>query len=274
MAGEPEPQPDWVPPGVDTKRANVARIYDYWLGGTHNFLADQDVGRAIAAVEPRMRLIAQTNRAFLGRAVRFLGDRGIDQFLDIGSGIPTSGNVHEIAQQANPAARVAYVDVDPVAIAHSKAILAGNENADIVDGDLREPEKILAHHAVGKLIDFGRPVGLLLMVVVHFITDAEDPWQIMATLRDALAPGSYLVLGHATDEGSKPDVAEATETVYNRSVATQLHLRSKADILRLFDGFELVEPGLVYAATWRPDSPDVPDDLAEYGTLVGVARKP
>ena len=190
MTGEPEPQPDWVPPGVDTKRANVARIYDYWLGGTHNFLADQDVGRAMAAVEPRMRLIARTNRAFLGRAVRFLGDRGIDQFLDIGSGIPTSGNVHEIAQQANPAARVAYVDVDPVAIAHSQAILAGNENADIVDGDLREPEKILAHARVGRLIDFGRPVGLLLMVVVHFIADAEDPWRIMDTLRDALAPGS------------------------------------------------------------------------------------
>jgi len=147
------PELDWVPPGVDTKRANVARVYDYWLGGTHNFLADQDAGRAIAAVEPLMRNIARTNRAFLGRAVRFLSAAGIDQFLDIGSGIPTSGNVHEIAQAANPDARVAYVDVDPVAIAHSKAILAGDDNAAIVDADAREPEKTLAHATVGRMIE-------------------------------------------------------------------------------------------------------------------------
>ncbi len=265
---------DWVPPGVDTKRANVARVYDYWLGGTHNFLADQDVARAMAAVEPRMRAIAQANRAFLARAVRYLGDRGVDQFLDLGSGIPTSGNVHEIAQQANPGARIAYVDVDPVAIAHSKAILAGNENAAIVDADIREPEKILAHEAVGRMIDFSRPVGLIVLVVLHFISDAEDPWRIMAALRDAMAPGSYLVLGHATDDGSKPQVAQASETVYNRSVATRLHLRHRAGIERLFDGFELVDPGLVYATMWRPNSPEeIQADLADYGTLVGVGRK-
>jgi hypothetical protein len=266
---------DWVPPGVDTKRANVARVYDYWLGGTHNFLADQDAGRAIAAVEPRMRSIARANRAFLSRAVRFLGACGIDQFLDLGSGIPTSGNVHEIAQRVNPAARVAYVDVDPVAIAHSKAILAGNENTAIVDADIREPEKILAHDTVGRLIDFSRPVGLIVLVVLHFIADAEDPGQIMATLRDRMAPGSYLVLGHATDDGSKPAVAQASETVYNRNVATKLHLRRRADIDRLFDGFDLVDPGLVYATMWRPNSPEeIQADLADYGALVGVARKP
>jgi hypothetical protein len=269
-----EARPDWVPPGVDTKRANVARIYDYWLGGTHNFLADQDVGRAISAVEPRMRAIALANRAFLGRAIKFLGASGIDQFLDLGSGIPTSGNVHEIAQRADPRARVVYVDVDPVAIAHSKAILAGNDNAAIVEADLREPEKILAHDTVGRVIDFGRPVGLIVLAVLHFISDEEDPWRIMATLRDALAPGSFLVVGHATGEGSKPTVAQAAETAYNRSVATQIHLRSRAEVLRLFDGYDLVEPGLVYAAVWRPDSPgDVPKDLAEYGTFAGVARK-
>ncbi len=265
---------DWVPPGIDTKRANVARVYDYWLGGKHNFLADQDAGRAIAAIEPLMRDIARTNRAFLGRAVRFLTDRGIDQFLDIGSGIPTSGNVHEIAQAANRGANVAYVDVDPVAIAHSKAILASNEHAAIVDADVREPAKILAHDTVTRLIDFSRPAGLILMVVLHFISDAEDPWQIMAELRDALAPGSYLVLGHATTEGKKPTVAHATEVAYNRSVATQLHLRSTADVQRLFEGFEFVDPGLVYASRWRPDADsDAPTALADYGTLVGVAQK-
>jgi hypothetical protein len=222
-----------------------------------------------------MRAIARANRAFLRRAVKFLGTVAIDQFLDLGSGIPTSGNVHEIAQRANLGARVVYVDIDPVAIAHSKAILAGNDNASIVDADLREPEKILAHDTVGQLIDLSRPAGLIVMAVLHFVSDAENPWQIMAALRDALAPGSYLVLGHATDEGNKPKAAQAAETAYNRSVATQLHLRSRAEIMRLFEGFDLVEPGLVYASTWRPDSPeDVQEDLVDYGTLVGVARKP
>jgi SAM-dependent methyltransferase len=269
MAGEP----GWVPPGVDIKRANVARVYDYWLGGSHNFLADQDVGRAIVAVEPNARASARANRAFLSRAVRFLAAAGIGQFLDIGSGIPTQGNVHEVAQQAAPGSRVAYVDVDPVAIAHSKAILAGNQNTSIIDADLRDPQKILADPAVRRLIDLGQPAGLLLVMVLHFIADAEDPWQIVATLRDALAPGSYLVLAHATNE-SRPAVARAAETVYNSSVATDIHMRSRADILRFFDGFELLDPGLVYIPQWRPDSPaDVPDDPGKFWVLVGVARK-
>jgi S-adenosyl methyltransferase len=264
---------DWVPPGVDTKRANTARVYDYWLGGTHNFLADQDLGRSIAAVDPNIREFARANRAFLGRAVRFLGEAGIRQFLDIGSGIPTQGNVHEVAQQASPDARVVYADVDPVAIAHSKAILAEAKNTAIIDADLREPEKILARDAVRRLIDFGQPAGLLLVAVLQFIADADDPWRIVATLRDALAPGSYLVLCHATDE-SKPAVAQAAEKVYNSSVATQIHMRSRADILRFFDGFDLVDPGLVYIPQWRPGSPaDVPGDPSKFWGLVGVARK-
>ena len=269
MAGDPGP----VPPGVDTRRANTARVYDYWLGGSHNFLADQDVARAIAAVAPRAPAIALAGRAFLGRAVRFLSGAGIRQFLDIGSGIPTQGNVHEVAQQANPDARVAYVDVDPVAIAHSKAILAGNQNAAIIDASLREPEKILAHHAISGLTDFRQPVGLLLVSVLHFIADAEDPGQIVATLRDALAPGSYLVLSHGTGDG-QPTVANAVEKVYNRGVSTDLHIRSRAEILRFFDGFDLVDPGLVFIPQWRPDSPDdVPSDPGSFGNLVGVAQK-
>jgi SAM-dependent methyltransferase len=255
------------------KRANVARVYDYWLGGSHNFLADQDLGRAIAAVDPNVRAIARAGRAFIGRSVRFLGEAGIRQFLDIGSGIPTEGNVHEVAQRADPGARVAYVDVDPVAIAHSKAILAGNEHTAIVDADLREPEKILTHDATRRLIDFTQPVGLLLVAVLHFISDADDPSRIVATMRDALAPGSYLVLGHATDEG-RPSVAHAAEKVYNRSVSTDMHIRSRAEILRFFDGFDLVDPGLVSIPLWRPDSPaDVPSDPSKFWGLVGVARK-
>jgi SAM-dependent methyltransferase len=264
----------WVPPGVDTKRANVARVYDYWLGGRHNFLADQDVARAIAAVEPNVREFARANRAFLGRAVRFLARSGIRQFLDIGSGIPTEGNVHEVAQQAAPGSRVVYADIDPVAIAHSKALLAGNSRAEIINGDLREPENILANDGTRRLIDLSQPAGLLLMVVLHFIPDAEDPWRIVATLRDALAPGSYLVIGHGTDEGN-PTVVQAASKVYNRSVPTQMNLRSHAEIMRFFDGFDLVDPGLVYTPLWRPDSPDdVPSDPGKYWCLVGVGRKP
>jgi SAM-dependent methyltransferase len=269
MAGEA----DWVPPEVDTRRANVARVYDYWLGGTHNFLADQDAARAVAAVEPNIREMARANRAFLGRAVRFLAAEGIRQFLDIGSGIPTEGNVHEIAQRANPDARVAYVDIDPVAVAHSKAILAGNENAAVIEGDAREPEQILGHQAVGRLIDFSQPTGLLLVAVLHVIGDADDPWRIVARLRDALAPGSYLVLCHATSEG-RPEVTRAIEKVYSRSVRAPGRIRSRAEILRFFDGFDLIDPGLVYMPQWRPDSPDdVPADPSRLWALVGVGRK-
>ena len=269
MADEPE----WIPAGTDTKQANVARVYDYWLGGTHNFLADQDLGRSIAAVEPNVRLIARANRAFLGRAVRFLTAAGISQFLDIGSGIPTQGNVHEVAQQADPGARVVYVDVDPVAIAHSKAILAGQPDIAVFEADLRDPEKILASPEVGRVIDFSQPAGLLLVAVLHFIASADDPWRLVATLRDALAPGSYLILGQATSEG-RTARNEAFEKMYNRSVATSIHLRSRAEIERFFDGFRVVEPGVVWVPQWRPDSQaDVLEDSSRSGNLVGVARK-
>jgi len=264
---------DWMPPMADARRANVARVYDYLLGGTQNFLPDQDAARAIAAVEPNIRVMARANRAFLGRAVRFLAAAGIRQFLDIGSGIPAEGNVHEVAQQASPGARVAYVDVDQVAVAHSRAILAGNQNATVIEGDVRSPETILGHQAVGRLIDFSQPTGLLLVAVLHVISDADDPWRIVARLRDALACGSYLVLCHATSEG-RPEVARAIEKVYSRSVSARGRSRSRAEILRFFDGFDLVDPGLVYMPQWRPDSPDdVPADPSRLWALVGVGRK-
>jgi SAM-dependent methyltransferase len=270
MAGEP----GWVPPEEHTKRANPARVYDYLLGGTDNFLADQDLARALIALEPNSRAIARANRAFLGRAVRFLAAAGIRQFLDIGSGIPTQGNVHEIAQQASPGARVVYADVDPVAIAHSRAILSANQNATIVEADLREPAEIITRPDVGRLIDFSEPLGLLLVSVVHFLADEEDPWRIVATFRDALAPGGYLVLSHATNEG-KPEIIKAAEKLYNAKVSTPAYARSRAQILRLLDGFDLIDPGLVYIPQWRPGSPgDLPADPSQFGALAGVARRP
>ena len=265
---------DWVPAGVDTRQANVARVYDYLLGGSHNFLADQDVARALAAVEPEIRAIARANRSFLGRAVRYLGQNGIRQFLDIGSGIPTEGSVHEIAQAAEATARVVYADFDQVAIAHSRTILAGNTGVAIIEADLREPEKILAHDQTRRFIDFTQPVGLLLVAVLHYVADADDPWGVLERLRDVLAPGSYLVICHGTAD-ERPEVAQAAEKVFNRSVATQSQARTRAEILRFFGDFELVEPGLVHMPLWRPDSPDdVPSDPARYFGLAGVARKP
>jgi S-adenosyl methyltransferase len=263
----------WVPPGVDTGQANVARVYDYLLGGSHHFLADQDAGRALAAVEPEIRAIAWANRKFLGRAVRFLSQAGIRQFLDIGSGIPTEGNVHEIARAVDPAARVVYVDVDQVAIAHSRAILAGSPSAAIIAADLREPDKILSDPQARRLLDFTQPMGLLLVSSLHYVGDADDPWRIMERLRGTLAPGSYLVICHGTSD-ERPEVMQAVGKVFNRSVTTQSHVRTGAEIRRFFGDFELVEPGLVHMPLWRPDSPaDVPADPARYWCLAGVARK-
>jgi SAM-dependent methyltransferase len=263
---------DWAPPDVDTRRANIARVYDYWLGGNQNFLADQDLGRQILAVEPMAREIARANRAFLGRAVRYLAGAGIAQFLDIGSGIPAQGSVHEVAQAASPGARVVYADTDPVVVAHSQAILADRPDAAVIRADLRDPAAILADPTVRRLIDFREPVGLLLVAVLHFIDDADDPWQIVATLRDALAPGSFLVVSHATTD-DRPDLARAVERVYNGSVAGSWQFRSGEQIKRFFDGFDLVDPGLVPAYQWRPD-PDASVPAGLWGLLGGVGRKP
>jgi hypothetical protein len=269
-----EEEEGWVPAGVDTSKANIARVYDYWLGGNHNFLADQDAARVMIAVEPNTRAVARANRAFLGRAVRYLTEQaGIRQFLDIGSGIPTAQNVHQVAQQAAPESRVVYADIDPVAVAHSRLLLQDNPGAAVIQADLREPEAILAAPETQLLIDFSQPVAVLLVAVLHFIPDDADPWQIVATLRDALAPGSYLVVVHGTSE-SRPDIHDAFETAYTSRVAASLFLRRRPDILRFFDGFSLIDPGLVYLPEWRPDpSDDVPEDPRKFWGLVGVGRR-
>ena len=267
--------PGWVPPGIDTSKANVARVYDWWLGGHHNFQADQDAARTLIAVEPNIRNMARANRAFLGRAVRFLArEAGIRQFLDIGSGIPTENNVHQITQHAASAARVVYADNDEVAVAHSRLLLEDAQDAAVIQADLREPAKILADPETQALIDFTQPVAVLLVAVLHLIADSDDPARIVASLRGALAPGSYLVICHACRD-AKPDVASAVETVYKSRVAAQGRARSREEIARFFDGFTLVEPGLVWMPEWRPDAPgDVPENPAMYWGLAGVGRYP
>jgi SAM-dependent methyltransferase len=266
-------QPGWVPPGIDTGKANIARVYDWWLGGDHNFRADQDAARAMIAVEPKARAIARANRAFVGRAVRFLAaEAGIRQFLDIGSGIPTQDNVHQVAQDAAPGTRVVYAEVDDVAVAHSRLILDGNADAAVIQADLRDPASILADPETQLLLDFTRPVAVLLAAVLHFIADADNPEQIVATLRDALAPGSYLVISHACSD-HRPEVASAFEAVYKSKVAAQGRARTSAEITRFFDGFTLIDPGLVWGPQWRPERPqDVPDHPEQYWFLTGVGQ--
>ncbi len=271
--GERVENESWAPPEVDVDRANVARVYDALLGGTHNFAADRDVASALTAIEPGARDAARANRAFLGRAVRYLSAAGIRQFLDVGSGVPTLGNVHEIAQDADPDARVVYVDTDPVAIAHSKSILAGNDRATIVHADLREPEKIIGHPDVTRLIDFDQPVALLVVAVLHFITDEERPGDLVRRLGEALAPGSYLTISHGTLDGRSTQVMSAVEKLYSRASAPGCP-RDRASIERFFDGFEMIEPGLVYLPVWHPDPTDVPfENPAHSWGYAGMARK-
>jgi len=261
-----------IPPGVDPSKANIARVYDYWLGGSNNFLADQDAARAMTAVVPNIRAIARANRAFLGRSVRYLANTGIRQFLDIGSGIPTSENVHQVAQKAAPGSRVLYVDIDEVAVAHSRLLLEDNPSAAVIQGDLRRPEDILSAPETQLLIDFSEPVAVLLVSVLHFLTDDDDPWHAVAQLRTALAPGSYLVLSHATSE-ARPQVATAANTVYMSKVQARGDVRSRDEIARFFDGFGLVDPGLVYLPQWRPDPADEqPADAGDIWLLAGVGK--
>jgi hypothetical protein len=265
-------RPDWAPSDIDIERPSAARMYDYYLGGSHNFAADRAAAAAMLAVIPDVPVGAQANRAFLRRAVRHLTAAGMRQFLDIGSGIPTLGNVHEIAQQAAPDSRVVYVDIDPVAVAHSEHILAGNPNAAVIQEDLRRPKSILEHDDVRRLIDFSQPVALMLVAVMHFISEEDDPASILTTLREATVPGSYLVMSHGTAE-SRPHEAAGGTAVYQRT-SSPLTLRDRQQLRTLFDGYELVDPGVVFVPLWHPDSPDEIGDHPELTAMIGgVGRR-
>ncbi|MBO0804871.1 MAG: SAM-dependent methyltransferase [Nocardiopsaceae bacterium] len=263
----------WVPPEIDTTKANSARVYDYWLGGDHNFQADRDAARAAIAFDPGIRAAARANRAFLGRAVRFLaGQAGIRQFLDIGSGLPAENNVHQVARDTAPGSRVVYVDRDDVVVAHSRLMLADAPDAAVIQADLREPGRILADPETQLLLDFSHPVAVLLVGVLHFIPDDAVAAGIVATLRDALVPGSHLVIGHACGDG-QPDLAPSFAAIYNSRVDTQTRFRTGDEITRLCEGFTFLDPGLVWIPQWRPDSPgDVPGEPEKYWVKVGVAR--
>ena len=252
---------------IDTSRPHPARIYDYLLGGKDHYEVDQRAGDELAAAAPEVRIGLRANRAFLQRAVRYVVGSGVRQILDIGTGLPTSPNVHEIAQET-AGVRVAYVDNDPIVAAHANALLGSSGTTSVVLGDLRDPRAVVDHPEVRRTIDFDEPVALLLVAVLHFLTDAEQPGQAVATLRDLLPAGSFLVLSHATGDFADRSAAQA---VYNKATAT-LNLRSRTEVERLVDGFELVEPGLAQVPFWRPDTTPPPRSH-EIGFYGGVARK-
>ncbi|MFF5438510.1 SAM-dependent methyltransferase [Streptomyces achromogenes] len=266
-------RPAWAPRSIDISVPSVSRIYDYYLGGSHNFEVDREAARRAMEFMPGLPKIMQANRAFMRRAVRFAAGEGITQFLDIGSGIPTFGNVHEVAQAAVPGARVVYVDHDPVAVAHSEAVLADNGDADVIAADLLKPQEILTSPRLERLIDLKRPVALLLVAILHFVDDADDPYGAMAELREALAPGSLLILTHATYEGIPlpAERAEGAVDVY-KDIRNPLIMRSRDEVARFFEGYDMVEPGLVQMPHWRPDSAPEDEDPYAFAGYAGVGR--
>jgi SAM-dependent methyltransferase len=266
-------RPAWAPRSIDISVPSVSRIYDYYLGGSHNFEVDREAARKAMEFMPGLPKIMQANRAFMRRAVRYAADAGITQFLDIGSGIPTFGNVHEVAREARPGARVVYVDHDPVAVAHSQVVLEGDADADVVAADLLRPHDILASRPVEQLIDLERPVALLLVAILHFVEDRDDPYAAVAELTAALAPGSLLVLTHASYEGIPlpPGRAEGAVDVY-KDIRNPLVMRSRDEIARFFEGYDMVEPGLVPMPHWRPETAPEDEDPYAFSGFAGVGR--
>jgi SAM-dependent methyltransferase len=258
---------------IDTSTAHPARRYDYWLGGKDNFAADRVSGDEIAAAMPTARMAVVENRKFMHRAVTYLARQaGIRQFLDVGTGIPTSPNLHEIAQGIAPDARVVYVDNDPIVLVHARALLTGTREGATayLDADFRDPEKILNNPELSHVLDLSQPVGLTLIALLHFMQDEDEPYAHVAHLVDALPPGSYLALSHSTD-----DFFDKGDEILSIAQRTAFRFRSYAEVQRFFDGLEPVEPGLVSVAHWRAENEDQPRpsaaDMASYGA---VARKP
>ncbi|KNB52179.1 SAM-dependent methyltransferase [Streptomyces caatingaensis] len=269
-------RPAWTPGDIDPDRPSVARMYDYYVGGEHNLDSDRRTARTALDALPGLDIAIRANRAFLRRAVRTVAESGITQFLDIGSGIPTAdgGNVHDVARRVHPGARVVYVDHDPVAVARGRELLAGDPDATAVAGDFLRPRDILGHPEVRAHIDFDRPVGLLLVAVLHFIEDDDDPWEKVALLRDALAPGSHLILSHAYVEAT-PEAGPSSgqlQDVY-RAFGARLQNRGPAATGRFFEGFRLLEPGLTGMADWRPDADAGNGHPMTRSGVVGVAVK-
>lgn len=260
---------------IDINIPNMARMYDYILGGAHNFAADRRFAAMALRTLPYAQDTARLNRTFLRRAVHFMIGSGIRQFLDLGSGIPTVGNVHEVAQAVDPECRVVYVDKERMAVVHSRLLLEENDRATAIQADIRDPDGILEHPETRALLNFHEPIGLLALFVWHFVPDSDDPVGLLARYRDALAPGSYLAITHVT-EVSEPQRVKAVFDEAHQRGADAITTRSYEQILAMFAGFDLVEPGVVGCATWRPDGPgDFSEEVdANRFAFAGVGRRP
>jgi len=268
----PENDAEAVSAALNPAIPNVARMYDFMLGGKENYVSDRAaVASLIELSGTDIPAAARLNRAFLGRAVQYVASHGVTQFLDVGAGLPTQQSVHQVAQEIAPGIRTVYVDNDPVVLTHSRALLGSNSTTAAVLGDVRDPGGIIADPAVRELLDFARPVCILLVAVLHFVPDAADPQGLLAAFRDAMVPGSYLILSHGTVDGAPPEVAAKADAsrVYDQATA-QVTLRDAAQVAALLDGFTLIEPGLVHTSQWRPL---VPADYEFDAFLAAVGRK-
>lgn len=266
----------WVGDDIPIDVPSAARMYDYFLGGYHNFAVDRAAAEAATAVHPDMPLFMRTNRAFLRRAVTYLaGECGIDRFLDLGSGIPTVGNVHEVVREENPDARVVYVDTDPIAVSHSRMILRDVPTATIVQGDAAHPEQILAHSDAHSLLEDGKPIAVLFVALLHFVSNDAEALNIVRAFRDAVPSGSYVALSHATFDGMPREMAEQLRDVYART-ANPVKPRTREQVAAFFEGMTLVNPGLVFCPLWRPDGPDdlLVDEPERSQVYAGVGRTP
>lgn len=269
-APSPSTRPDWLPPEADPQRPSIARMYDFFLGGSNHLEVDREVAREAVAAAPGIKFLIWENRKFLKRVARFAAELGIDQYLDLGSGIPARGNLHSTVQAINPQARVVYVDIDPVAVARGEQMLADNPYGAALQGDLAEPARILAQPAVRDLIDFSRPVALLLLNVLHFVPfDKVEP--AVAHYRSVLAPGSLLALSHGTADLHAQDPSGITE-VYARAFG-QMAMRNRDQVAALFGDFELVEPGIVDLPQWRPEPGSLGSRLGPVNCYAAAAIK-
>jgi hypothetical protein len=263
---------NWAQQGIDLERPSVARMCDYFLGGAHNFAVDRQLAEAITGITPAVADTIRAHRAFLRRAVRFLVDAGITQFLDIGSGIPTVGTVHDIARRTDPATRVVYVDIDPIAVSHSRVILAGDPRTAVIQADARDTDRILGDPEATQVLDLDQPVAVLLIGVLDYVPDAHDPVGIVDRLQASVSRGSYFAMVNATRDNQPDEVLEAQKLLGR--TGTPIHPRSRSELLSQFAGLTLVEPGLVHLPLWRPDSPlDVDGCPERFGALAGIGRK-
>jgi hypothetical protein len=270
---------DVIPVGVDPTRPSPARLYDYYLGGTHNFEVDRQAAEQIRALMPELADAAWANRGFHGRAAVWMARQGIRQFIDIGSGLPTQNNTHQALRQVTRDARVVYVDVDPMVAAHAAGLLANDGSTALITADLRDPGSVLGDPELRRLLDLRQPVGVLMTAVLHFVADGSDPWRVVREYMTAVAPGSYLAVSHVTFDRLPPRITEQGQAVYAQA-SSDIYARTAEQVTRFFDGLELVpaqpdgEPAISYVGVWGAEDPEAADSDGQRAAYCGVARRP